>query len=37
MTIDRREFLGQGRFVAAALAGAPLLARPGRPSAQALR
>jgi len=37
MTIDRREFLGHGRFVVGALAGAPLLTRPGRPTAQVLK
>jgi ABC-type nitrate/sulfonate/bicarbonate transport system substrate-binding protein len=37
MTIDRREFLGHGRWVVGALAGAPLLTRPGRPTAQVLK
>jgi len=37
MKLDRREFLGYGRYVAAAVAGAPLMARGGRPAAQALK
>jgi ABC-type nitrate/sulfonate/bicarbonate transport system substrate-binding protein len=37
MRIDRREFLGYGRYVAGALAGLPLLARGGRPAAQTLK
>jgi NitT/TauT family transport system substrate-binding protein len=37
MRVDRREFLGYGRFVVGAAVGAPLLTRRGRATAQALR